>query len=143
MNLKMFTLCFTCYFFAGASAFAQAQYKIKVTNLDNKTGNLYIGWYSGPATFMKPGKTALVKIIPVKDQSEVTVDFEKVPSGKYAISTFLDENGNEDLDRGAFGKPKEKYGFSNNVMPAMRPAEFDEAAFTVNGENKTLTIKLK
>lgn len=143
MNLKMFTLSFTGLFFAGISAFAQAQYKIKVTNLANKTGKLYIGWYADASTFMKPGKTALVKIVPVKDQSEITVDFEKVPSGTYAISTFLDENGNEDLDRGAMGKPKEKYGFSNNVMPAMRPADFDEAAFEVNGENKTLTIRLK
>jgi uncharacterized protein (DUF2141 family) len=143
MNPKMFTLCFTCFFFAGAAAFAQAQYKIKVTNLDNKTGKLYIGWYTEASTFMKPKKTALVKIIPVKDLGEITVDFEKVPSGTYAISTFLDENGNEDLDLSVVGKPKEKYGFSNNVMPAMRPADFEEAAFTVNGENKTLIIKLK
>jgi uncharacterized protein (DUF2141 family) len=143
MNLKMFTLCFTCFFSAGASAFAQAQYKIKVTNLDNKTGKLYIGWYTEASTFMKPKKTALVKIIPVKDQAEITVDFEKVPGGTYAISTFLDENGNEDLDLSVVGKPKEKYGFSNNVTPAMRPADFEEAAFTVNGENKTLIIKLK
>ncbi|RPD39766.1 DUF2141 domain-containing protein [Chitinophaga barathri] len=143
MTRKLFTLSFACLFFTASSAFAQAQYKIKVTNLDNKAGKLYIGWYTDQETFMKPRKTALVKIVPVKDQSEITVDFDKVPSGTYAISTFLDENGNEDLDLSVVGKPKEKYGFSNNVTPAMRPADFKEAAFEVNGENKTLIIKLK
>ncbi|MBO9154312.1 DUF2141 domain-containing protein [Chitinophaga sp. GCM10012297] len=143
MALKTFTTLIACIFFAGSSAYAQAQYRIKVTNLDNKTGKLYIGWYKDAESFMKPRKTALVKIVEVKDQNEVTVGFDEVPSGTYAISTFLDENGNEDLDLSVIGKPREKYGFSNNVKPAMRPAEFKEAAFTVNGENKTLTIHLK
>ncbi len=143
MTRKIFTLIAVCCCLASASAFAQAQYKIKITNLENREGKLYVGWYTDAETFMKPRKTALVKIVPVKGQTEVTIGFDEVPSGTYAISTFLDENGNEDLDLSLIGKPKEKYGFSNNVKPAMRPAEFKEAAFTVNGENKTLTISLR
>ena len=143
MTHKIFTLTVACLCLASASAFAQAEYKIKITHLENREGKLYIGWYTDAETFMRPRKTALVKIVPVKDQAEITVGFDGVPSGTYAISTFLDENGNEDLDLSVIGKPKEKYGFSNNVKPAMRPAEFKEAAFTVNGENKTLTISLR
>lgn len=143
MTRKIFTLAAAYLCFVSASASAQAQYKIKITNLENREGKLYIGWYTDAETFMKPRKTALVKIVPVKDQPEVIIGFDEVPSGTYAISAFLDENGNEDLDLSVFGKPKEKYGFSNNVKPAMRPAEFKEAAFTVDGENKTLTIDLR
>lgn len=124
-------------------ATAQTRYQVKVTNLENKKGQLYIGWYGSADAFMKPQKTALAKVVPVQAKDEVIVEFDKVPAGRYAISVFLDENGNEDLDTNLVGIPKEKYGFSNNVLPAMRPATYEEAAFEVKNAPGSLSIKLK
>ncbi|MFN3301349.1 MAG: DUF2141 domain-containing protein [Sediminibacterium sp.] len=79
----------------------------------------------------------------VNNQNEISVDFNNIPKGKYAIAVFLDENDNYELDRNIFGIPKEKYGFSNNVLPALRPATFEESAFEVNQMETTIHINLK
>lgn len=125
------------------TAAAQTKYNVKVTNLAKKTGKLYIGWYGKAEGFMKPKNTVFAKVVPVMDMNEVVVEFSGIPAGKYAISVFLDENGNEDLDTNLVGIPREKYGFSNNVLPAMRPATYEEAAFTVKDTPGSLSIKLK
>lgn len=135
--LLLFTLL------SSIAATAQASYKIKLTIPDNKKGDVYIGWYANADDFMKPKKATIAKMVKADGAGHVTVTFDKVPPGKYAISAFLDENGDQDLNLGFFGKPTEKYGFSNNIRPAMRPAFFNEAAFDVDGKNGEMTIELK
>lgn len=125
------------------TANAQTKYAVKVTNLQNKKGKLYIGWYSNAGAFMKPGKTTFAKVVAVHGKEDVMVEFDRIPAGKYAISVFLDENDNGDLDTNLVGMPREKYGFSNNVLPAMRPASYEEAAFEVKNAPGSLSIKLK
>ncbi|WP_109700140.1 DUF2141 domain-containing protein [Chitinophaga deserti] len=143
MTQKSYLLTGIASLLVHIGASAQAIYKIKLTNLENKKGDVYIGWYTNSSDFMKPAKATLAKIVPVNGKGEVTVTFDKVPSGKYAISAFLDENGDKDLNLSFFGKPVEKYGFSNSIRPSMRPAFFSEAAFDVNGKNGEMTIELK
>lgn len=121
---------------------AQSIQEVHITNIEKKKGTLYVGWYDNKKAFMKPKQTVFVKMITVDNQDEVKAVFDKIPAGKYAISVFLDENDNEDLDRNLVGIPQEKYGFSNGT-PAMRPATFSEAQIEVNGEKKTIPIKLK
>ena len=67
----------------------------------------------------------------------------KFRDGKYGISIYLDENKNGKLDVNFLGIPKEKYGFSNNVFPATRAANFEEAAFEIQGKSTTIPIRLK
>ncbi|RPE08318.1 DUF2141 domain-containing protein [Chitinophaga lutea] len=129
--------------FSCLTAGAQTKYAVKVTNLGNKTGKLYIGWYGNAGTFMKRDKTVFAKVVPVSGKSEVLVEFDRIPAGKYAISVFLDENGNGELDTNLVGIPREKYGFSNNVLPAMRAATYEEAVFEVKDAPGNLSIKLK
>lgn len=121
---------------------AQSIQEVHITNIEKKKGTLYVGWYDNKKAFMKPKQTVFVKMIAVDNQDEVKAVFDKIPAGKYAISVFLDENDNEDLDRNLVGIPQEKYGFSNGT-PAMRPATFSEAQIEVNGEKQTIPIKLK
>ena len=65
-----------------------------------------------------------------------------LPRGEYAISLFVDSNGNKKLDKNFFGIPKEQYGFSNNVMGRMSPPTFDQAKFLIEGPT-TQNIKLR
>ena len=116
---------------------------VKITNLENVKGNLYVGWYNQPATFRINEKAIYREKIIVSNQKELSVVFKNIPKGKYAIAVFLDENNNYILDKNLFGIPKEKYGFSNNVYPAMRPATFDESVFELNQQNAIINIKLK
>lgn len=126
------------------SFFAKAQItqEVHISNIEKKKGTLYVGWYDNKQSFMKPGQTVFAKMIKVDNQDEVKAVFDKVPAGKYAISVFLDENNNQNLDQNIFGIPQEKYGFSNGT-PAMRPATFSEAVIEVNGQKQVFLVKLK
>ena len=117
---------------------------VKVTNLKKVKGTLYIGWYNKSADFPVNDKAIFREEIEVSDLSEVTVQFDNIPAGKYAIAIFLDENDNYKLDRNLFGIPKEKYGFSNNVLPALRAATFEESVFSLTDDKRTtIVINLK
>ncbi len=55
---------------------------------------------------------------------------------------FHDENSNSLLDKkNLFGIPKEGYGFSNNIRPKFRGANFEESQFIVETDTD-LTINL-
>ncbi|WP_159467485.1 DUF2141 domain-containing protein [Dyadobacter sp. 3J3] len=113
-----------------------------VSNLENKKGTLFIGWYSSEDTFS--GKNPeFKKEVEIYNLSEISIPFDNIPDGKYGISIFLDENNNGKLDLNFLGIPKEKYGFSNNVFPLTRAANFKEAAFEIQGKSKIIAIRLK
>ena len=130
--------------FTSCMSFGQDVYQtVMITNLDNIKGNLYIGWYNQADAFRINEKAIYREKVVVSKQKEVSVIFKNIPKGKYAIAVFLDENDNYKLDKNMFGIPKEKYGFSNNRLPALRPATFEESAFELTQQNSTIHIQLK
>ena len=130
-------------FFQNQSFSQETKQVLKITNLKKVKGRLYIGWYNDATTFLKYSKTVYRDKIEVNNQTEINVLFKNIPKGKYAIAVFLDENDNYRLDKNFLGIPKEKYGFSNNVLPAFRSATFEEAAFELKQQDAELIIKLK
>lgn len=130
--------------FASFLSFGQDNYQtVTITNLDNIKGNLYVGWYNQADAFRVNEKAIYREKVVVSKQKEVSVIFKNIPKGKYAIAVFLDENDNYKLDKNMFGIPKEKYGFSNNRLPALRPATFEESVFELTQQNSTIHIQLK
>ena len=69
--------------------------------------------------------------------------FGDIPAGRYALKVYHDANGNDRLDKGLFGIPKERYGFSNNpkVRGGMPP--FERSAFEVGSAPEAQTIRLR
>ena len=116
---------------------------VKITNIEQVKGYLYIGWYKDSSTFRINDKAIYREKIIITNQKEVSVVFKGIPSGRYAIAVFLDENDNYKLDRNVFGIPVEKYGFSNNILPRLRAATFKESAFEIRSQESIITIKLK
>lgn len=72
----------------------------------------------------------------------VTVTFDSVEAGEYVVSAFQDENMNNDLDRGAFGMPKEPYGFSNHTGSRAAPPAFKKYKFQVGEEDVRVRVSL-
>jgi uncharacterized protein (DUF2141 family) len=62
--------------------------------------------------------------------------------GRYVIAVFQDLDGNGTLSTGAFGIPKEPFGFSNNARVRFGPPSFDAAAITVRPGGGTERITL-
>jgi uncharacterized protein (DUF2141 family) len=73
----------------------------------------------------------------------VTITVEDLPPGDYSIAAFHDEDGDAVFDRGLFGIPKERYGFSNNVRGSTGPPDFYDAMFSFDSDTLFLTILLE
>jgi uncharacterized protein (DUF2141 family) len=96
--------------------------------------------YNNKSTF----KTVGQEIIGVKldaKRGDITYTFKNLNSGIYAISIFHDVNKNNTLDKNFLGIPNEGYGFSNNIRPIFRGANFEESKFKFYKDTK-LNIKV-
>ncbi len=116
---------------------------VRVTNLEKVKGTLYVGWYNDAADFRVNDKAIYRAEIEVNNQLEEIIQFEDIPHGTYAIAVFLDENDDYELEKNFFGIPTEKYGFSNNILPALRPATFEESSFSLSQYETVVSINLK
>ncbi len=77
-------------------------------------------------------------IVDIKNGSS-SHTFKAIPYGEYAVKFFHDVDGSGTLKTGAFGIPKEEYGFSNNISSK----NYNKAKFQVNSSSVTLNISAK
>ena len=73
----------------------------------------------------------------------VTIRFDNVDPGDYAIALLHDENDNGKADRALGMMPKEGYGFSRDAKVRMGPPKWDDAVFTVTPGAQRVTIKMR
>ncbi len=66
-----------------------------------------------------------------------------LPSGRYAVQAFLDENENGKVDQALFGIPKEGIGFSNDAKIRLAPPKFADAAFAFDGTAQAIRLRLR
>jgi uncharacterized protein (DUF2141 family) len=113
--------------------------KVVIKNVNEAEGNITVALYSNETDFLKK-RYAAQKVKASK--GEVTLLFENIPAGKYAISAYHDANMNGELDKNMIGIPKEGFGFSNDAMGTFGPPDFEKASFDWNGgQAVTLTLK--
>ena len=118
--------------FAAAAASA-ADLTITVKDVRSTDGAVFIAVYDSDSTFMNPQHAKFTsRASAVK--GEVKFVFHNVPSGKYAVTSYHDENGNGKLDTNAVGFPTEGVGFSNEAKVRSGPPSFAEAAFDFDGK---------
>ena len=72
----------------------------------------------------------------------VTLRFDNLPSGTYALALIHDENGNGKLDT-MLGIPKEGFGFSNNPVIRFGPPSFKSAGVAITSGVTDEKIKVK
>lgn len=78
-----------------------------------------------------------------KDQTSVTVEFDSLPDGEYAVSVMHDENGNRKLERSGVGFPKEGVGFSNDQRVTLKAPGYEKSKFTLSsGERRKIIVQL-
>jgi len=73
----------------------------------------------------------------------MTVTFDYLDEGQYAVMAFHDLNGNSKLDTNIFGFPKEPWGGSLNVSRVVGKPKWEQARFELAEDDYLLTIKLK
>ena len=69
------------------------------------------------------------------------ITLHDVPAGRYAVSLFHDENGNNDMETNIAGMPKEGYGTSNAPDKYDEPS-FSRASVKAGDDNKVVEINM-
>ena len=114
----------------------KASVTAEVINVSSDTGKVGFALYDKATFMLKPIQTMNVKIV----DGKITVTFENVSYGEYAVICYHDKNDNDKMDFSPNGMPIEDYGASNNVM-TYGPPTFDRAKFAVSEKNVSLKIK--
>ncbi len=126
--------------FISAFSFAQNKYSVTVVvkGMQQRQGKIYAAISNDANSFPRGGgvKSAVAEVTP---EGEVSLKFEDILEGKYAIVLYQDLNDNKQLDMNG-EIPAEPFGFSNITM-LMGPPSFEQCAFDVN-ENKAIVIGL-
>jgi uncharacterized protein (DUF2141 family) len=115
---------------------------IKVTDLRNQKGDLIFGVFKTADGFPTQKEKSVNWQVKAADADAVTFT-AKLPPGEYSASVLHDENRNGKMDFGAFGRPLEGYGVTNNPKPRLRQAKFKEALFKLPPQGATLTISIQ
>ncbi|GAB2548572.1 DUF2141 domain-containing protein [Spirosoma aerophilum] len=114
-----------------------ATYKltIVISGIEKHSGKLYVGLANSSETFN--GESAKTLTADVPASGDVTLTFEGMAAGRYAVRVYQDLNDNKKMDFSG-QMPAEPFGFSNVTM-LMGPPTFDQCAFTLDG-NKTIQV---
>jgi uncharacterized protein (DUF2141 family) len=125
---------------AFAPGYAQSvSLQVTVDNIKEQKGTIRIGLFTNENDFLKNASHGKV----VKATGKlVTVIFENLPSGEYAVSVIHDENENEILDANILGIPKEGFGFGNNTMGMFGPPSWEKTKIRLDQNGKQL-IRLR
>lgn len=70
----------------------------------------------------------------------ITMNFQGLPAGEYAVRMYHDVNGDGKMNSNAFGIPTEPFAFSNNAAGTMGPAPWSKAKFSVSGKGAVQNI---
>lgn len=126
---------------AGLAVNVMAQTKLQVTvkNIKGHKGDILVGLFDNDKDFPR---NAIDGKVAKASGNEITVVFENVKPGKYAVSVLHDANRNKDLDKNKLGIPKEGFGFSNNAMGAIGPPSFEKAQIDLQPDQKDLDISI-
>lgn len=122
---------------ASGAAFADGQpITVRLHDVEHDRGSIRVALFSDPKTFRKADQAFASSEAPAK-AGTVTLVFEEVPAGRYAIMAYHDENANGELDR-RFGMfPTEGYGLSNNPK-IMGPPKFEDSQFETKSDQPSV-----
>jgi len=124
---------------AGATQ-AQSRLEVTVVNVKDTTGTIRVGIFKDEKTFLKD---AFIGRVIKAAKGDITVVFENVPDGTYAVSVIHDENKNGEIDSNMIGIPKEGFAFSNDAMGMFGPPSFEKSGFVLKKESKKMNVSMR
>jgi uncharacterized protein (DUF2141 family) len=128
-----------------------AELRVRVIDVRNRKGTLIFGVFRQPDGFPSNENSAIAWQRRKADadaaktgSADAAHEFVVwLPPGRYAATVLHDENDNGKMDMNFMGIPREGYGVTNNPKPRFRGATFDEAAFELPADGKTVAISLQ
>jgi uncharacterized protein (DUF2141 family) len=119
---------------------AAADLTITVTGIGSSSGQVRLALFNNPIDFPS-GKSVVTRNLPARE-GEMTVIFEGLTPGPYALALHHDANGNGKMDTSILGLPQEGYGFSNDAPVFLGAPPFDAAAVDLPAEGRSITARM-
>ena len=114
---------------------------VHIKGVKNDHGVMRAFLFNSEDGFLK--RSFMTRTAKFHGKGELSIVFDSLPKGDYAVNVYHDRNNNNELDSNWMRIPKEPYGFSNNVRGKMGPPKFEEAKFPLNTNQQLITINLK
>jgi uncharacterized protein (DUF2141 family) len=115
---------------------------VSIQGTRNADGYLFVALFSTPDGF--PDGDYSIRHLKLKAAAEtLTVVFDDLAPGRYAVGAYHDENNNGRLDTDFIGYPKEGYALSNGIRAVFSRPRFIDAAFPVTGEDAHVTLRIQ
>lgn len=116
--------------------------------LKSRDGYLRVSLYDRADGFPNGSPVArrdflLPALDPKTPLDSLSVTFDGLPPGAYAVCAFHDRDGSGRLSENFLGIPQEEWGMSNDPRPRFRAPRFEQARIGLSPmEAKTITIRL-
>src|SRR5436305_13753450 len=142
MSFRLLSLAFATALVFVAGPASAARIIVTIDGMHNAQGNVFIGLYASPAKFLQGNQSDAQRRVRAST-GPISVVFDNLPPGTYAVGAFHDENANDHLDTNSFGLPVEGYALSNGVRAILSKPTFQQAAFTVGAEDKPVALHIR
>ena len=127
--------------FAAGEA-AAARIVVTITGLKSNEGGVYVGLYATPSKFLNGAQVDVMKKVRAST-APITVAFDNLPPGTYAVGAYHDENNNDHLDTNFLGLPTEGYALSNGIRAVTSKPTFQQAAFAVGNDGAAVSLQIR
>lgn len=113
---------------------------VEVRGLEFNQGKLRFAVFDSDENFFK--EAVAYGDLDVVDNGGTWV-VKDLPFGTYAVTVHHDVNGNGELERAWYGKPKEPTGASNNPSMKFGPPNFEKSKFSFASAELTLSVEVR
>lgn len=119
-----------------------ARITVTIDGLHSGKGDIYVALFSKPTEF-PDGDYSDQHVKVAASTGPITVVFDHLKPGTYAVGAYHDENANGKFDTNLIGYPVEGYALSNGVRAIVSRPRFVDCAFTVGAGNTPVALHIK
>jgi uncharacterized protein (DUF2141 family) len=124
------------------SAASAADLTVTISGARNANGAIAAGIFNSESGFPKPA-AAVVAFRTKATTGPVSFTVHDLPAGRYAVTSYHDENDNGKLDADQTGLPTEGYGVSNKAREVLSPPQWSKASFELREQGKTIAVTIE
>jgi uncharacterized protein (DUF2141 family) len=126
-----------------ATTVAPGKLIVTVEGIQQVKGQVCFSLFASAQGFPSKADNALQSRCVDVTGNTVTMAFDKLQPGNYAVAAFHDVNKDGVLNQNGLGIPSERFGFSNNPRIFAGPPKFSSAAVLLAGQETNINIRLR
>ena len=142
MRCRVLVTLFALALVFTAGAASAARIIVTIDGVHSAQGNVFVGLYASPNKFLVGNQTDAMKKV-AANPGPITVTFDNLPPGTYAVGAYHDENANDKFDTNFIGYPAEGYALSNGIRAIISRPRFSDAAFKIGEGDTALALRIR